>query len=907
MSLLRNIATGLRSLVRRNKVNRELDEELSAYLEMAAVEKMKLGMSRKEAVRAVRLERGSAEIAKEVIRSSSWESFVETCWQDLRYAARTLRKSPVFTTVAVLTLALGIGANTAIFSLTDQVLLRLLPVKHPEELVLLRSTEMKWGHTEADYDLANSFSYPMYKNLRADNQAFSGMLTCFGVSVSVDTRGYAQIAQGELVSGNFFDVLGVQPALGRVFSPADETSPGANPVVVLNYDYWSTQFGSDPSILNHMLEVNGYPLTVVGVAQPAFNAVQAGAKPDLYIPITMKTQMTPGWSDLDSTSHYFLPIVARLNPGVTLAQAQASLQPLFHSLLDAEYPGIVSRWGATLDRKQFLAGQLELLPGAQGRPVLQHSAETPLLFLTAMVGLVLLIACTNLACLLLARGESRQHEIAARLALGASRGRVIRQLLTESTLLALAGGAVGLFLGWAALATLIAMMPPDPGTSALNASLDLRVLAVSGAAAILSGIFCGLSPAVRASRASLHSAFKDQGASVTGGVGSVRLRKSLVVAQVAMTAAVLVAAGLFGESLIRTERVNLGMRISHIIQFDFSAGLSRYPPAQTAALFNRLREKLGALPSVSSVTASDGALLAGGMEVDTVNFEGYHDSKDEDINPWVNRVAPNFFSTLGIPLLRGRDFRETDSLPDAKVAIISESAAQKYFAGRNPIGFHFGFGGEVPHIEIIGVVGDVRQNDPRWPPSPSVYLPCGLRIISATFYLRTALPPSTIIPTLRTTVAQTAPGVAADHFQTLTEQLNNIVFDERLLAFLTTAFGLLAALLACVGLYGVMAYVVARRTREIGIRVALGANNSDVLRLVVGQGIVLTAAGVGMGLAGALGAGRFLSSLLYGVTPTDPLTFVIASLTLTAVALLASYIPARRATRVDPTVALRYE
>lgn len=624
----------------------------------------------------------------------------------------------------------------------------------------------------------------------------------------------------------------------------------------------------------------------------------------------MKPQMTPGWNGLDSTSDYFLPIMARLKPRITLARAQASLQPLFHSFLDAEYPGIASRWGATLDRKQFLAGQLELSPGAQGRPVLQHSVETPLLLLTAMVGLVLLIACANLACLLFARGESRQHEIAARLALGASQGRIIRQLVTESTLLALAGGAVGLFLGWAALGGLITMIPPDPSTSALDSNLDLRVLAVAAAAAILSGILCGLFPAARTSRTSLQSAFKDQGANATGAVGSVRLRKSLIVAQVAMTATLLVVAALFGESLIRTERENLGMRIDHIVQFDFSPGLSRYSPAQTVDLLKRLREKLAALPGVSSVTASQGPLLASGdgMEMDTVNYEGYDSKKDEDMNPWVNRVMPNFFSTLGIPLLRGRDCRETDSFSSPTVAIVSESVARKYFAGRDPIGFHFGFGMEVPHIEIIGVVGDVRQNDPRTPSSPSVYLcaeQAGLN--SATFYVRTALPPSAIIPTLRNTAVQVAPDVATAHFRTLTDQLNISVFDERLLAFLTTGFGLLAALLACVGLYGVMAYVVARRTREIGIRVALGAEKSNVLRLVLGQGIVLVIIGTAAGIASALAVGRYIQSLLYGVRPTNVPTFVAVSLLLSGVSLAACYVPARRAMRVDPMVALRYE
>jgi predicted permease len=812
----------------------------------------------------------------------------------------------------VLTLALGIGANTAIFSLTDQVLLRLLPVQHPEELVILRSTENKWGHTEADYDLENSFSYPMYKNLRDHNQVFSGLFTCFSVDVSIVTRGRAEIAHGELVSGNFFNVLGVHPALGRVLSSADETAPGANPVAVLNYAFWTAHFGGDASIVNQTLNINGSLLTVVGVAQPGFNAVQAGAKPDVYIPITMKLEMTPGWNGLDSASDYFLPIMGRLKPGITLASAQTSLKPLFHSLLEAEYPAIVSRWGAAEDREHFVAEKIELSSGAQGRPVLQHSAETPLLFLTAMAGLVLLIACANFACLLLARGESRRREVAVRLALGAGSGRVIRQLLVESMLVALAGGAAGLLVGWAALSSLLSMMPPDPNTSGLTASLDHGVLGVTAAAAILTGLFCGLLPAIRASRTTLQSAFKDVAASTTGGVGSARLRKSLLVAQVAMTAILLVAVGLFGESLINTERINLGMRIDHIIQFDFSPGLSHYSPAQTIALLDRMRERLAALPGVTSVSAAEQKLLAGGMEIDTVNYEGYRPSgndENEGLNPWVNRVEPSFFSMLGIPLLRGRDFRDSDTLSSPRVAVISESVARKFFAGRDPIGLHFGFGGEVPSIEIVGVVGDVRQNDPRWEPSPSIYLPSeqGGTVSTATFYVRTSLPLSAMMPTLRQAAAQVAPDVAAANFQTLTEQLNSIIFDERLVTFLTLAFGMLAALLASVGLYGVMAYVVTRRTREIGIRMALGAVPKKLGGMILWQAAQLALIGAVVGLSAAIPVSRLTRSLLFGVKPGDPLAYTLSALLLILVALAGAYIPAWRTTRVDPMVALRYE
>jgi putative ABC transport system permease protein len=909
---LKRFLERFRNFAMRRRNDDRLREEIDHHVALQTAENLRAGLPPAEAHRQAKLKFGGVEGIKEEYRAERSLHFLETLLQDVRYALRTTRKSPGFATVAVLTLALGIGANTAIFSLTDQALLSLLPVSHPEQLVILSSTEMKWGHTEDDYDLQNSFSYLMYKNLRDENSVFSGLLACFAVDVSVAPRGHADLARGELVSGNFFNVLGVRPALGRVFSSADESAPGANPVVVLNHAYWNDRFAASASVLNHTLDINGYPFIIVGVAQPGFDGVQAGQKPDLYIPITMKAELTPGWNGLDSASDYFLPIVGRLKPGISLASAQASLQPLFHSLLEAEYPGLVARWGASEDRQRFVEGKIRLSPGEHGRGVLQHSVKAPLLFLSAMVGLVLLIACANIVCLSLARGESRQHEIAIRLALGGGHGRIVRQLLTESTLLALAGGAGGLLAGWLLLRALISAMPPDPAISGIAATLDARVLAFTAAAAIVSGLLCGLFPAARAARIGLQSAFKDKAGGTTGTTGSVRLRKSLLVAQTAIAALLLIAVGLFGESLINTERVNLGMRISHIVQFDFTPGLSRYSPAKTLGLFARLQATLSALPGVSSVSASGQPILAGGMGIDTVNYEGYRPSagdENEGLNPWVNDVEPDFFSTLGIPLLEGRDFRRSDSLSNPEVAIISESITRKFFAGRNPIGLHFGFGGETPHIEIVGVVGDTRQNDPRWPPSASIYLPTeqDQTPTAATFYVRTSLTPSAIIPALRGTVAQLAPDVAVANLRTLTDQFNDTIFDERMIAFLTMAFGLLAILLASIGLYGVMAYVVARRTREIGIRVALGASRNTLGRMILWQAGEVTLIGLAIGLSAAVPMSRLIRSQLFDVKPEDPLVFLFSALLLAVVALAACWIPARRAMRVDPMVALRHE
>ena len=894
----------------RRRGDSEIAAELESHVALHIEENLRRGMTPQEARRQALIALGGVEQVKESYREQRGVVWLESLSQDVRFALRMLRKNPGFTAIAIVTLALGIGANTAIFSLTDQVLLQILPVQHPEQLVVLSSTEEKWGNTRADYDLANSFSYPMYKNLRDRNVVFSGLLTCFHVDISVVGRGRAEMADGELVSGDFFNVLGVHPALGRVFSEADETAPGANPVAVLNYAYWKSRFGSDASVLNQTLDINGYPLTVVGVSQPGFNSIQAGAKPGLYVPITMKPQMTPGWNGLDSSSTYFLPIMGRLDSGVSMAQAQASLEPLFHDLLAAEYPGIVARWGATADEKRFVDdGTIKLSPGAQGRPVLQHSVETPLLFLSAMVGLVLLIACSNLACLLLARGEARHHDVAVRLALGAGRRRIVRQLLTESMILAVAGGAAGLFLARVTLGAFVAALPPDPSASALSASLDFRVLAFTASAAILSGVLCGLFPAIRASFTDLQSAFKAHGGTATSGFGAVRVRKSLIVAQVAMTAVLLVVASLFGESLIRTEQVSLGMNISHIIQFDFTPGLNRYSPAQAADVLSRLRERLAAVPGVNSVSAAADQILAGGTESDTVNYEGYIPPKGEDSNPWVNYVEPDFFSTLGIPLIRGREFEGGDSSASPEVAIISESIAKKYFASRNPIGFRLGFGGERPHITIVGVVADVRQNDPRMGPSPTLYIPCAQEhaITGATFYVRTPLPPDAMVATLRNAAGQEAPDVPVANFRTLTQQLNDTVFDERFVTFFTLALGLAAALLASIGLYGVMAYLVTRRTREIGIRAALGALPKGLAGMVLWEAGRLTLIGVVIGLSVAVPISRLIRSQLFEVQAGNPLVFLLSALLLISVALVACYIPARRAMRVDPMQALRHE
>jgi len=526
----------------------------------------------------------------------------------------------------------------------------------------------------------------------------------------------------------------------------------------------------------------------------------------------------------------------------------------------------------------------------------------------AMVGLVLLIACANLAGLLLARGEARQHEIAVRQAMGASRGRLVRQFLAESLIVAIAGGAAGLPMGWWTLRSALSVVPPDAGLASLAASLDGRVLVFALAVTSLSALFFGLLPALKASRADLQASLKEQGTTTSAGAESVRLRKLLVVAQVASTAALLIAAGLLGESLIYLERTNLGMHVGGVVQFAIQPGLSRYSPTQTVALFDRLRQDVAALPGVASVSAATVPLLADEDSRGTLTFQGYNVTDPWDRTVQLNFVGPDFFSTMGIPLIQGREFREGDSSSSAKVAIVNQKVAQKFFPGRNPIGMHLGMDVH-PDIVIVGVVANVKSKDARDPGLPIVFFPYAQDpvVSGATIYVRTRTDPSGVATALRKVVERDAPSQPIDNVQTLAERFSDSMFADRLLAFFTLSLALLAALLAVVGLYGVMAYVVIRRKREFAIRMALGAARTDVMRLVMGEGFWLTLIGVVIGVLGALALTRFLASLLYGVRPTDPLTFAAASLLLTAAALLACYIPARRATKVDPMVALRYE
>jgi putative ABC transport system permease protein len=835
---------------------------------------------------------------------------METLLQDIRYGLRMLAKDPGFTFVAMLTLALGIGTNTAIFSLTDQILLRLLPVVKPEELVVLRSPGPNPGHTWSDSNVeGTTFSYPMYKDLRAQNSVFAGLIALYPTKLSVVGLGDPQRAQGELVSGNYFQILGVAPALGRVFSADDETSPGANPVAVLNFGYWTRQFGRNPAILNQQLNVNGTSLTVVGVARSGFTGVQIGQSPDLFIPITMKAQMTPNWDGLSDRADHWVAILGRLNPGFSRERADAALAPAYKAILQAESEVIKI---SPKTKEKYLARRIFLDPGANGREILQQDAQTPLVSLMGMVGMVLLIACANLAGLLVARGESRQHEIAVRLALGAGRGRVIRQLLTESLLLALAGGIAGVALASWLLGTLVANIPGSVGAVGLNNRLDYRVLGFAAGLSIVTGVLFGLVPSLRAARSSLQSTLKDQGSNLSEGKSGVKLRRWLMVSQMALTAVLLAAAGLFLHSMLKLKQQDLGLRTDHVMEFSVAPEDSRYSVPQTIALFDRMRENIHALSGVQSVSAAEIPLFADDTWNTDITLEGYTFQPDEDAHVSENVVGPNYFSTMGTPLLSGREFTENDRAGSPKVVIINESLARRYFAGRNPVGLHLALGTGShagPPIEIVGVVRDSKHTDTRGEIRPFMYFPYAQdqKLGRITFYLRTAQDPSSMAGTLRSVVRSVDATIPVFDVKSLNEQVDENEYSDRLLTVFSLCLGLLASLLAALGLYGMMAYVVARRTREIGLRMALGASQKGITWMILSDVVRTSAAGLAIGLVGGIILGRLIESELFGVKAGDPSVFAASTILLAGVALLAGWLPARNAARVDPMVALRHE
>ena len=831
--------------------------------------------------------------------------------QDVRYTLRQMRQKPGFAVMAILTLALGIGANTAIYSLLDQALLRRLPVKQPEQLVMLRYFGSNTGHVSSyGGDDKNYFSYPMYRDIRDHNSVFAGVIATDAVQVGVQWRQQPELVSGELVSGNYFDVLGVKPALGRLFVVSDDLAQNANPVVVLSFGYWKRVFGSDAEIVGQSLLLNGHPFQVVGVVQPGFHSVVTGQTPDVFTPMMMKPQVTPGWNDLDDRRSAWLNVIARRKPGVSQAQAEASINPLWYSIRAQELKEIKN--ASSSFRETFLnQSRLFLLDASRGFSPLRESIEVPLLILMGMVALVAVMACANVASLLLVRAASRAREMSVRYALGADRGRILRQLLVEGLLLGLSGSVLGILIA-PQVSLFLTRELTDSSTVDLpfSSSPDLRILSFNFGLALLVSVVFSLAPALQFWKPNLMPALKQQ--MVTGG-GPLRFRRVSVAIQIGLSLLLLVGAGLFVRTLQNLKLLDLGFNSDHLLTFRIDPGLAGYDKEQTPVLYQRILEKLQGLPGVRSVGATSSAEMNDDDSTSNITVAGYNSKPDEDMQAQRSRVTPGYFSALQIPLLEGRGISDQDNSSTAKTVVVNESFARHYYGDpRQALGRAFGWGGgpgTKTDIQIVGVARDAKHRSVRGDIDRTVFEPYlqNPRPGSMAFYVRTSQAPDGAESTVRVAMQNLDSKLPLGELRTMEEQIDNSLSIERIIALLATAFGVLALFMAAVGLYGVLAYSTALRTREIGVRIALGASRTSVLKMVLMEVLWLAAAGIAVSLPLTLLLARTLRSQLYGVSSSDPWTICIVTLLLGAVAIFSASVPARRAAKVDPMVALRYE
>jgi len=896
------------NLFRRKQLDRDFDDELRAYLELAAAEKMREGMSLEDAQRNARREVEGLEQLKENVRDVRVGIWLDRFAQDIRYGVRTLAKNPGFSLVAIATLAIGIGANTAMFSLLDQVVLRLLPVRHPEQLVIVRETGNHYGNSFGP----NTISWPMFEDLRDNNQVFSDMFCRFPATVTIGYGDRAAQISAELVSASYFPTLGVKAALGRTIAPDDDAVPDTQPVVVLSFSFWRSYFSGDPTIVGKTISLNAHSMTVIGVAQPGFDGVELGVSAKVFVPIMMKTEMTPRSDGLKDRRRRLSWVTAygRLKPGISVAQAQLSLQPLLHNILEMEsQQPEFTRSATPADRELFLRNRVELLPGSDNE--LRADMSRPLWLLVALTGAVLLLACANLANLLLARATAREREFAVRLAIGAGRARIVRQLLTETLLLSVAGAAMGLALAFLTDRLLLRIYLPADAASefAISPIPDVRVLAFVIGVMFLTSLIFGLLPALRGSRTELTLSLKDRsGPSSAGGFS---LRRTLVGIQVALSLLLLIGAGLFVRTLRNLDSLGPGFPTDHLLSFRIDPSLSGYSDQQTRTFFERLNVNLQAMPGVASIGLSTMPLLKGYAWQNAILGKDFEGSPIEE-QPVLTEIGPDYFATLGIPILSGRDFTTRDVGP-AKYAVVNQSFAKQYFPGRDPIGQRFGLVNDTdpvtPDIEVIGVVPDRKYRDLRETPPTQAYFPYyeGAKFRFMNVYLRTQVNPSQFENEVRERMRQFDPHVPVVDLQTMDDQIAYSLRTERLVASLSAVFGGLATLLAVIGLYGVTAYTILRRTREIGIRMALGAVPGDVITMVMREVFVLVGVGLAAGVLLALVLAGLVRSQLFGLNPRDPATFVAAAFVLSVAAGFAGLIPALRASSLPATTALRHE
>jgi predicted permease len=890
MSLMRSLAAGLRSLFRREQVDRELDEELTGFLEMAAEEKIKSGMSPEDARREVRLEMGSPEAAKEIVGAAGWESLVETSWQDLRFAARMLRKHSGFTTVAVLTLAFGIAANTTVLSWISATLLNPIPgVAHTSDLV----TVMRGDRTDHP---TPPFSYLDLRDLSDHTQTFSGLLGYHDDYMSLTGVAKPERIYGALTTANYFDVLGVHPILGRAFRPEEGTLRAGAAVIVIGYAVWQNHFAGDPQIVGKAIQINRHPYTVVGEAPRDFTGCAPGLRADVWIPVSMDREVW-GFNRPDYRRIFWLIVLGKLRPGVTTNQAQAELNLLMRGIAERfpedhrDSPNEISLdplWRSPFGINGYLYKILPMLLG--------------------LAGVLLLLACANVASLLLVRSVGRRREIAIRLGMGASGKRIIRQLLLENLLLGLLGGTAAIAITVWTSHSIVAFFPPSSLPLTHDEHIDQRVLFVTIAVSILAAIIAGVLPALRSSSLPVQSVLKEEATSVSLTLHKSRLLSGLVVAQISLSLVLLICAGLFTRSLQNAQQSDPGFDASHLLLTSYELSPAGYTRATGAAFDRQVLDRLSALPGVESVTLADFSPLSFSIHSDYLQIEGYVPQPHESMEISRAIVGPNYFRTLRTSVMSGREFTAADTAESQPVAVVNHAFVDRYWQGANALGKQVTDGGN--RFTVVGVARNAKYRLLTSPTEPVIYLP-NYQAYSpthdTTIHLRTTGDPRAMASSVEETIHQLNPELPLFNVNPLSVTMQLGTVFGRVAATFAGSFGLLAMLLAAVGIYGVVAYTTRQRTREIGIRRALGAEKEGIYRLVLGQGFRLTLAGLVVGTALGLAFTRVLKAQLFGVSETDAITFASSGLLVAVVALVACHIPARRAARVDPTVALRHE
>lgn len=820
---------------------------------------------------------------------------------DIRYALRMLAKSPGFGFVVVLTLALGIGANAAIFSLTDKVLLQSLPVERPDELIVVSSYRPSQPGSE------DSFSYPMYQDLRDQNTVLSGVIARGGAQMNVSYADQTERVRGELVSGNFFQVLGVRPWVGRLFTQEDDVTPGGHPLAVLSYAFWNRRFAKDPKIVGRTILVNEHALTVIGVTPPGFYGLNLSNDPDVRVPLMMTPVFNPTPATrLQSRRHQWLTLMARRKSEVSPVQMQAAMDVLYHQLREKEAQQLPADFTA-YDREQFLSRKLGLQSGAQGFQSVQKEMRVSLLLLFGATFIVLLILCANLANLMMARATIRAQEIAVRLALGAGRLRLLRQWLTEGLVLSLLGGLVGVFVALWVKVGLLRFIPTD-----VRANLDVpfgwRLYGFILGVAFLVGIAFSLAPAIQAARYSFTPGLRTESRSFTSTGKLLSLRSGLILAQVALSLPLLVSAALLIRTLQNLRSFDPGFVKENVLLASLNPSLNGYTPEKSHQLYDELLTQTRALPGVAAVSLASDSPISGGWDQNTVEVEGYTPRQDENMSCDVTYVSTDYFKVLGIPLVAGRDFNEQDRIGSPKVALVNEKMAHYFFGNSSPLGKRISIDDKLD-TTIVGVVKDatyvnLRKDLRRHFYTPTMQLP---RLFDLALHVKTSVDPAVVAEQLRGEIRSLDPHLPLYNVKTLEGEINESLTQERLVTWLSAAFGILATLLTALGLYGVLTFSVARRTREIGIRVALGAQRRDVFKLIMIQGMILVMAGIVLGVGGSLALAKVLETLLFGVKAKSIMTLAGVSGGLLLVALVACYLPARRATKVNPLEALRYE